>query len=103
MNEKNLKKKSEKKKMIPMIIYEYFKMLSSIYPIVKKLQKLLVNTYDNHLGKIMKKQTATFGTLSLLVKQLPTWISWPKIQFEFKGFYTRSYMYIPIRSYWSEV
>lgn len=46
--------------MIPMIIYEYFKMLSSIYPIVKKLQKLLVNTYDNHLDKIMKKKNNYF-------------------------------------------
>lgn len=67
--------------MIPMIICEYFKMLSSIYPIVKKLQKLLVNTYDNHLDKIMKK-TATFRTLTLPPGEAIKWISWPKIQFE---------------------
>lgn len=73
-----------------MIIYEYFKMLSSIYPIVKKLQKLLVNTYDNHLDKIMKKQLLLKPWPSLLVKQLN---GFPDQKFNLnKGFYTPSYI-----------
>lgn len=76
--------------MIPMIICEYFKMLSSIYPIVKKLQKLLMNTYDNHLDKIMKKQLLLKPWPSLLVKQLN---GFPYQKFNLnKGFYTRSYI-----------
>lgn len=58
-------------------------MLSSIYPLVKKLQKLLVNTYDNHLDKIMKKKKkTTFRTLTLPPGEAIKWISLPKTQFE---------------------